>query len=97
MGKRGLCVRELWVDSRQITDETGEMRVFDYAILIGERDTGPFFCESYGVKIAERGSGNLSMILDVTTRIGRIDELMELLIRNEVLPGHLLDVVMDWL
>lgn len=90
-------MRELWVDSRQVTDENGVVRVFDYTILIGERDTGPFFCESYGVKIAERGSGNLSVIPDVTTRVGRIDELVTLLIRNTVLPGHLLDVVMDWL
>jgi hypothetical protein len=40
---------------------------------------------------------NLSAVPDVTTQIGRIDELMELLIGNEVMPGHLLDVVMDWL
>ena len=90
-------MRELWVDSRRVSDEEGRSRIFDYAILIGERDLGTFSCESYGVKIAERGSGNLSIIPDVTTRIARIDELMELLIRNEVLPGHLLDVVMDWL
>ena len=90
-------MRELWVDSRRITDESGRERTYDYVILIGDRDTGPFFCESYGVKIAERGSGNLSMIPDVTTHVGRIDELMSLLIRGEVLPGHLLDVVMDWL
>lgn len=90
-------MRELWVDSRRITDERGQTRIFDYAILIGDRDTGPFFCESYGIKIAERDSTNLSIVPDVTTQIGRIDELVTLLIRNEVLPGHLLDVVMDWL
>ena len=85
------------VDSREITDEGGVRRVFDYAILIGEHDTGPFFCESYGVKIAERGSGNVSFVPDVTTRAARIDELIELLLNNRVLPAHLLDVVMDWL
>ena len=90
-------MRELLVDSRSLTDEMGEIRVFDYAILIGEHQTGSFFCESYGVKIAERGSDNSSVVPDVTTRISRIDELMELLLRYEVLPGNLLDVIVDWL
>lgn len=90
-------MKELLVDSREITDEKGRRRVFDYAILIGEHDAGPFFCESYGVKIAERGSGNVSFVPDVTTRAARIDELMELLVRDRVLPSHLLDVVTDWL
>jgi len=90
-------VRELLVDSRCLTDEVGKTRIFDYAILIGEHQTGSFFCESYGVKIAERGSSNASIVPDVTTRISRIDELMELLLKYEVLPGGLLDVVMDWL
>ncbi len=90
-------MRELLVDSRRVTDEAGRPRTFDYAILIGEHDTGPFFCESYGVKIAERGSGNLSLVPDVTTSIARIDELVDLLVRNEVAPGHLADVIVDWL
>ena len=90
-------MRELLVDSCHVMDEHGKIRIYDYLILIGERDTGPFFCESYGVKIVERGSMNLSVVPDVTTQIGRIDELMGVLIRNEVLPGHLLDVIMDWL
>lgn len=90
-------MRELLVDSRRVTDETGGTRTFDYAILIGEQDTGPFFCESYGVKIAERGSGNLSLVPNVTTSAARIDELMDLLLRNTVLPGHLVDVIADWL
>ena len=90
-------MRELLVDSRCVSDAQGRMRTYDYIILIGERDTVPFYCESYGAKIVERGSMNLSAVPDVTTQIGRIDELMELLIGNEVMPGHLLDVVMDWL
>ena len=90
-------MRELLVDSRRIADEQGRIRIYDYLILVGERDTGTFFCESYGVKIVERGSMNLSVVPDVTTQIARIDELMGLLVRNEVLPGHLLDVITDWL
>ena len=90
-------MREMLVDSRRVTDESGRTRIYDYAILIGERDTGPFFCESYGVKVAERGTGNLSMAADVTTSAARVDELMDLLLRNAVLPGHLLDVIADWL
>lgn len=90
-------MRELLVDSRYLTDEVGKTRIFDYAILIGEHQTGTFFCESYGVKITERGSNNVSIVPDVTTRVSRIDELMELLLRCEVLPGGLLDVITDWL
>lgn len=90
-------MRELLVDSRSLTDEMGKIRTFDYAILIGEHQTGSFLCESYGIKIAERGSDNSSVVPDVTTRISRIDELIDLLLRYEVLPGNLLDVVMDWL
>ena len=90
-------MRELLAGSRQVTDEQGRVRTYDYTILIGEQDTGPFFCESYGVKIAERGSRNLSMAADVTTSAARIDQLMELLLRNQVLPGHLADVIADWL
>lgn len=90
-------MRELLVDSRCITDESGADRTFDYAILVGEHDTGPFFCESYGIKITERGSGNLSLVPDVTTSITKIDALMELLLRNEVLPSNLADVIVDWL
>jgi len=96
-GRGRVLLRELLVDSIHVKDEQGATRTYDYIILIGERDTGPFFCESYGVKIMERGSMNLSAVPDVTTKIGRIDELMEILLRNEVLPGHLLDVIMDWL
>lgn len=90
-------MRELLVDSRCVTDETGKIRMFDYAILVGEHDAGPFFCESYGIKITERDSGNLSLVPDVTTSIARIDELMELILRNQVLPGNLADVIVDWL
>ena len=90
-------MRELLVDSRRVTDESGRTRIYDYAILIGEQDMGPFFCESYGVKIAERGTGNLSLVPNVTTSAARIDALMDLLLRNSVLPGHLLDIIADWL
>lgn len=90
-------MRELLVDSRCVMDEFGKSRTFDYAILIEEHDANPFFCESYGIKIAEQGSQNLCLVPDVTTNLTQIDALMDLLLRNEVLPGNLLDVIIDWL
>lgn len=90
-------MRELLVDSRSITDEAGRERVFDYTILVGEQDTGPFFCESYGVKIAERERDNASAVLDLTTSVARIDEIMELLLEQSVSPNHLADVISDCL
>ena len=90
-------MRELLVESRPVPDGWGGIRVLEYSILIEEKRDGSFLCESYGVRIAERGSGNQSAVRDVTCRAARIDELVDLLARNEVRPGHLLDVVMDWL
>ncbi len=53
-------------------------------------------CESYGVGI-RGGDGEMARVPDITISIPRIDELMELLVRNVVTPCTLRDVVEDWL
>lgn len=48
-------MRELFLKTLDLADETGAIRVYDYSILIDEMDVGPYSCESYGIQVAERG------------------------------------------
>ena len=50
-------MRELFLKTLDLADETGAIRVYDYSILIDEMDVGPYSCESYGIKVAEQGGG----------------------------------------
>ena len=89
-------VRELFLETVELTDQTGRTRRFDYSILIGEMDVGAYACESYGVKVAEQG-GEQALVENITCSASRIDELSGLLVRNGVPPAALHDVVSDWL
>ena len=89
-------MRELFLQTVELADQAGAVRRFDYSILIGEMDVGPFACESYGVKIAEQG-GEQTSVPNVTCSAARIDELMTLLVDNRVGPVGVADVVADWL
>ena len=89
-------MRELFLDTVELTDPAGAVRRFDYSILIGEMDVGLYACESYGVKVAEQGGAQAS-VENITCSASRIDELSGLLVRNGVTPAALCDVVSDWL
>ncbi len=89
-------MRELFLQTLELPDEQGVLRQYDYSILIGEMDVGRFFCESYGVKVAQRDGPDAS-VPNVTCSIQRIDELSTLLLRHGVTPATLADVVQDWL
>ena len=90
-------MRELTVERRQFPDEKGIMRVYEYAILVGELAVTPqVSCESYGVSICEQ-DGEEERVPHITVSAARIDELMDLLVRNTVTPCTLRDVVEDWL
>lgn len=90
-------MRELLVETREVRDEEGSAHELSYYVLIGEMAVeGRFCCESYGVKVAERG-GDESVVPDITVSIARIDGLMELLLRNAVSPAGLRDMLDDWL
>ncbi|MPN29048.1 hypothetical protein SDC9_176496 [bioreactor metagenome] len=90
-------MRELLAESRTALDESGILHRFTYYITVGEMMMGEHLaCESYGVKITEDGGG-IANVPNLTTSISRIDALMELLIRNEVGPVGLCDVLADWL
>ncbi len=90
-------MRDLFLKTVELRDEEGEAHVYDYYITIDELDVGQFACESYGMKIVERSGRAAALVPHVTCDIGRIDELSDLVVNNEVTPETLLDVVTDWL
>ena len=91
-------MRELFVERRTVRGEDGVSHCFDYYVVIGEMEVAEHFsCESYGVKVAQRGGTEAAEIPNVTTSVARIDELLEWLTRNFVTPSTLRDVVEDWL
>ena len=53
-------------------------------------------CESYGVKVTGP-DGDWEAVPNITVSTGRIDELAELIRRNQVSPVTLRDVIEDWL
>jgi len=89
-------VRELFLETVELADQTGAIRRYDYSILIGEMDVGSYACESYGVKVSEQGGGQ-ACVPNITCSASRIDELSSLLVRNGVTPTALHDVLSDWL
>ena len=90
-------MRELAVAQKQARDEQGRVHTYVYSILVGEMAVSSgFSCESYGVRIREQG-GESGEVPNITVSLTRIDELMELLVRNMVTPCTLRDVVEDWL
>lgn len=89
-------MRELKLDIHALWPGIGEGPC-DYSILVDEVEQGRFLCESYGVGVTCRATGESMRVKDVTISPGRIEELCELLVRNQVGPAHLRDVVDDWL
>lgn len=90
-------MRELSIAKREVADETGRVHNYEYLILINEVPISQGIrYESYGVKIAEQG-GEKAKIADITPSSDRIEQLLDLLVRNTVTPCTLECVVEDWL
>ena len=87
---------EMLLKTKPIKGETKQLRC-RYLLTVGEKRVGRFACEAYGVKIEDELTGESVTVPDLTVSAARIDELMELLIRNEVTPAGLEDVIADWL
>ena len=90
-------MRELKLDLFSLYPDLGDQGAYDYSILVDQVDVGAFACESYGAAVTSRRTGERSVVPNITVSIPRTDELMELLVRNQVGPAHLRDVVDDWL
>lgn len=70
---------------------------YEYTILVDQVDLGSFSCESYGAAVTTPATGDRAQVANITVSPQRIEALMELLIRCQVGPTHLRDVVDDWL
>ena len=90
-------MRELKLDIHSLYPDLRADGPYDYSILVDELPVGCLACESYGACITSHSSGERSAIPNITVSVARIDALMELLIRNQVSPIHLRDVLDDWL
>lgn len=90
-------MRELFVTKKQVMGEDGTVHSYEYSILVSELAVSSgVCCESYGVRVAGQ-DGDRHEIPDITVSMTRIDQLMDLLVRNAVTPCTLRDVVEDWL
>lgn len=90
-------MRELTVAKRQLVDEAGVAHDYEYLILVNELPvSSEIRYESYGVKIVEQ-EGEGAEIADITPSSTRIEQLLDLLVRNTVTPCTLGSVVEDWL
>lgn len=89
-------MRELKLDVRSLWPGLSE-GPYDYSILVDEVEAGRFKCESYGVGVICRATGERAQLGGITASAKRIDDLAELLVRNQVGPAHLRDVIDDWL
>ena len=90
-------MRELKLDVYSLYPDLKNDGLYDYAILVDELKVGAFSCESYGAQVTNRTTGDRADVPNITVNVSRIDQLMELLVRNQVGPVHLGDVIEDWL
>ena len=87
---------ELYITSRQVLDQSGKQRLFQYYLTVDHIEAGNFCCENYGVRIAEPNVHS-ECVPALTTSALRIDQLMAELIDNTVGPLGLRDVIEDWI
>lgn len=90
-------MRELVLKQITLEDEQGDLRTYEYAILIDEMNVGAFACESYGLQVREMESGTCCIVPHITTSISRMDELCQRVLSGGVTPLTLAAVVEDWL
>ncbi|WP_209344170.1 DUF6514 family protein [Flavonifractor sp. AGMB03687] len=81
---------------RELLLESPQGCAYRYAILVDEMAVGGLSCESYGVKVTGP-DGDCEAVPNITVSTGRIDELVDLIRRNQVSPVTLRDVIEDWL
>lgn len=90
-------MRELKLDIFSLYPDVKTDGPYDYSILVDQLDVGAFSCESYGAQVTARATGARAAVPNITISASRIDRLMELLVRGQVGPLHLRDVIDDWL
>ena len=89
-------MRELFFGQTSLWEESGVGLHCVYQILISNTPP-PLCCESYGIRVSVIETGEREEIGNITVRPERIEELADLLLRGQVTPCTLRDVVDDWL
>ena len=87
---------DLYIATRSLPDETGNLRTFHYYLTVEVVSVGSFCCENYGVRITEEPA-HCACVPSLTTSAVRIDQLMTALVDNAVGPAGLRDVIEDWM
>lgn len=68
---------------------------YHYGLVIEEVETDGFSCESYGFLITDERTGTGTRCRHITVNAHQAMELMSKLVRCQVSPVHLLDVIED--
>lgn len=68
-----------------------------YGLLVEDIAVDGFFCESYGVMVTDCATGQVYRRRHVTVDPGDAASLLDLLVRCQVSPTSLDDVLEDWL
>lgn len=90
-------MREMMIREERKAGEENRKSKYIYSILIDVLSGDVPDCESYGVRVTAPASGQVVDVPHVTASADRIYELMDLLIRHQVSPILLRDVIDDWL
>lgn len=89
-------MRDLFLGRTELTDDSGQLRRYEYYVTVDETEVNGVFCGNYGIRVEEQG-GEAAAVRGITCSASRIDELAELILRNKVTPITLGDVIADQL
>lgn len=68
-----------------------------YEVLVEDVSQGSFFCESYGLAVADLPRGARAELRNVTLSQTVILDLLAILVRNGVAPEALREIVEDYI
>lgn len=88
---------ERYLETLKLQDEVGQAHKFHYYILLENLTLEDYSGQSYGIKIEERETGEVAMVPHVTTCSSVIYQLAQTLVKHQVTPCTLVDVIQDWL
>ena len=89
-------MREFLLGETTLNGQTEKPFTCEYRILVRTLPP-PVSCESYGICVYVKQTGEREEILDITVSPDRIEELADLVFRNGVTPCTLCEIVADWL
>lgn len=90
-------IGETYLETLTLQDAAGREHRFHYYILLENLKLEDFSGQSYGIKIEEKETGEIAVAPHVTTRSSVIYQLARTLVKHQVTPCTLMDVIQDWL